>query len=65
MDEGQRCEVEQSKRQDETVSKDMLRDKGASRLRGEGKFLSQRGFARSELGSARRRDESYDRAGSP
>ena len=27
MDEGQRCEVEQSERQDEIVSKDMLRDK--------------------------------------
>ena len=27
MDEGQRCEVEQSKRRDEIVSEDMLRDK--------------------------------------
>ena len=50
MDEGQRCEAERSKRRDEIVSEDMLRDKGASRLRGEEKFLSRRGFARSELG---------------
>ena len=50
MDEGQRCEVERSERRDEIVSEDMLRDKGASRLRGEEKFLSWRGFARSELG---------------
>ena len=50
MDEGQRCEVERSERQDEIVSEDMLRDKGASRLRGEEKFLSRRDFARSELG---------------
>ena len=50
MDEGQRCEAERSKRRDEIVSEDMLRDKGASRLRGEEKFLSQRDFARSELG---------------
>ena len=50
MDEGQRCEAEQSKRRDEIVSEDMLRDKGALRLRGEEKFLSQRDFARSELG---------------
>ena len=27
MDEGQQCEAEQSERQDEIVSKDMLRDK--------------------------------------
>ena len=50
MDEGQRCEAEQSERRDEIVSEDMLRDKGALRLRGEEKFLSQRDFARSELG---------------
>ena len=50
MDEGQRCEAEQSERRDEIVSEDMLRDKGAPRLRGEEKFLSQRDFARSELG---------------
>ena len=50
MDEGQRCEAERSKRRDEIVSEDMLRDKGASRLRGKEKFLSQRDFARSELG---------------
>ena len=39
MDEGQRCKAERSERQDEIVSEDMLRDKGASRLRGEEKFL--------------------------
>ena len=50
MDEGQQCEAEQSERRDEIVSKDMLRDKGVSRLRGEEKFLSRRDFARSELG---------------
>ena len=50
MDEGQRCKVEQSERLDEIVSEDMLRDKGALRLRGKEKFLSQRDFARSELG---------------
>ena len=50
MDEGQRCEAERSERRDKIVSKDMLRDKGASRLRGEEKFLSRRDFARSELG---------------
>ena len=43
MDEGQRCKVEQCERQDEIVSEDMLRDKGASRLRGEEKcFKSER-----------------------
>ena len=42
MDEGQQCEAERSERQDEIVSEDMLRDKGASRLRGEEKFLSRR-----------------------
>ena len=50
MDEGQRCEAEQSDRRDKIVSEDMLRDKGALRLRGEEKFLSWRDFARSELG---------------
>ena len=50
MDEGQRCEAERSERRDEIVSEDMLRDKGASRLRGEEKILSRRDFARSELG---------------
>ena len=50
MDEGQRCEAKRSERRDEIVSKDMLRDKGASKLRGEEKFLSRRDFARSELG---------------
>ena len=50
MDEGQRCEAERSERRDERVSEDMLRDKGALRLRGEEKFLSRRDFARSELG---------------
>ena len=50
MDKGQRCEAEQCERRDEIVSKDMLRDKGVSRLRGEEKCLSWRGFARSELG---------------
>ena len=44
MDEGQRCEAEQSERRDEIVSEDMLRDKGALRLRGEEKFLSRRGL---------------------
>ena len=42
--------MERSERRDEIVSEDMLRDKGASRLRGEEKFLSRRDFARSELG---------------
>ena len=42
--------MERSERRDEIVSEDMLRDKGASRLRGEEKCLSWRGFARSELG---------------
>ena len=51
MDEGQRCEAERSERRDEIVSEDMLRDKGAPRLRGEEKFLSRRDFARSELGN--------------
>ena len=50
MDEGQRCKAERSERRDEIVSEDMLRDKGASRLRGEEKILSRRDFARSELG---------------
>ena len=50
MDEGQRCEAERSEKRDEIVSEDMLRDKGVLRLRGEEKFLSQRDFARSELG---------------
>ena len=50
MDEGQRCEVARSEKRDEIVSEDMLRDKGASRLRGERSFLSRRDFARSELG---------------
>ena len=50
MDEGQRCEAERSERRDKIVSEDMLRDKGALRLRGEEKFLSRRDFARSELG---------------
>ena len=50
MDEGQRCEAERSKRRDKIVSEDMLRDKGASRLRGKEKFLSRRDFTRSELG---------------
>ena len=47
MDEGQRCKAERSERRDEIVSEDI---KGASRLRGEEKCLSRRGFARSELG---------------
>ena len=46
MDEGQRCEAERSERRDEIVSEDMLRDKGALKLRGEEKFLSRRDFAR-------------------
>ena len=50
MDEGQRCEAERSERRGDIVSKDMLRDKGASRLRGEEKCLSQGGSGRSELG---------------
>ena len=50
MDKGQRCKAEQSERRDKIVSEDMLRDKGALRLRGEEKFLSRRDFARSELG---------------
>ena len=37
VDEGQRCEVERCERQDKIVSEDMLRDKGALRLRGEEK----------------------------
>ena len=36
-------------RQDNIVSEDMLKDKGASRLRSEEKCSSQRGSARSEL----------------
>ena len=43
-------DARQSERRDEIVSEDMLKDKGASRLRGEEKFLSRRDFARSELG---------------
>ena len=43
-------DLEWSERPDNIVSEDMLRDKGASRLRGEEKCLSQRGFAGSELG---------------
>ena len=39
MDKGQRCEVERSERRDKIVSEDMLRDKGALRLRGEEKFF--------------------------
>ena len=50
MDEGQRCEAERSERRDEIVSEDMLRDKGASRLRGEEKCSSRGGSGRSELG---------------
>ena len=50
MDKGQRCEAERSERRDEIVNEDMLRDKGASRLRGKEKILSRRDFARSELG---------------
>ena len=43
MDEGQQCEAERCERRDEIVSKDMLRDKGALRLRGEEKcFKSER-----------------------
>ena len=40
VDEGQRCEAEWSERPGNIVSEDMLRDKGASRLRGEEKCLS-------------------------
>ena len=36
--------------QDNIVSEDMLRDKGASRLRGEEKCSSRGGSGRSELG---------------
>ena len=42
--------MEQSERQDDIVSEDMLRDKGALRLRSEEKCSSQGGSARSELG---------------
>ena len=38
MDEGQGCEAARSEKRDEIVSEDMLRDKGASRLRGERSF---------------------------
>ena len=50
VDEGQQCEVEQSERQGNIISDDMLRDKGASRLRGEEKCSSRGGSGRSELG---------------
>ena len=42
--------MEQSERRDDMVSEDMLRDKGASRLRSEEKCSRQGGSARSELG---------------
>ena len=47
MDKDQRCEAEPSERRNKIVSEDML---GVSRLRGEEKFLSRRGIAKSELG---------------
>ena len=50
VDECQRCKVEWSERRGNIVSEDMLRDKGASRLRGEEKCLSRGGSGRSELG---------------
>ena len=50
VDEGQRCEAEWSERQGDIASKDMLRDKGALRLRGEEKCSSRGGSGRSELG---------------
>ena len=37
VDKGQQCGAERCERRDEIVSEDMLRDKGASRLRGEEK----------------------------
>ena len=40
VDEGQQCEAERSERRGNIVSEDMLRDKGASRLRGEEKCSS-------------------------
>ena len=43
--------MEWSKRRDDIVSKDMLRDKGVLRLRNEEKCLSRGGSARSELGN--------------
>ena len=42
--------MEQSERQGNIVSEDMLRDKGVSRLRGEEKCSSRGGSWRSELG---------------
>ena len=42
--------MEWSERQDNIVSEDMLRDKGALRLRSEEKCSSRGGSARSELG---------------
>ena len=42
--------MEWSERRGDIVSEDMLRDKGASRLRGEEKCSSQGGSGRSELG---------------
>ena len=50
VDEGQRCEAEWSERRGDIVSEGMLRDKGASRLRGEEKCSSRGGSGRSELG---------------
>ena len=42
--------MEWSERRGDIVSEDMLRDKGASRLRGEEKCSSRGGSGRSELG---------------
>ena len=42
--------MERSKRQGNIINKDMLKDKGASRLRGEEKCPSRGGSGRSELG---------------
>ena len=42
--------MEQSERQGDIVSEDMLRDKRVLRLRSEEKCSSQRGSGRSELG---------------
>ena len=50
VDEGQRCEAEWSKRRGDIVSEGMLRDKGASRLRGEEKCSSRGGSGRYEQG---------------
>ena len=40
VNKGQQCEAEQSKRRGNIISNNMLRDKGASRLRGEEKCSS-------------------------